>query len=151
MAIRPIVKENDETIRKTSRPVEKFDEKLAILVEDMKDTMYKSNGVGIAAVQVGILRQIFVIDFDEEGMQEFINPTLHDFSEETQTGQEGCLSCPGKFGDVTRPMRVSVTAQNVKGETFTKTVEGLYARCACHEFDHLSGGLFIDKVEGELY
>ncbi len=150
MAIRNIVKENDEMIRKTSRPVEKFDEKLATLVADMKETMAKADGVGIAAVQVGILRQIFVIDIDGN-MQEFINPTLHDQSQDTQTGQEGCLSCPGKFGDVTRPEKVSVTAQNLKGETFTMALEGLYARCACHEFDHLSGGLFIDKVEGELY
>ncbi len=150
MAIRKIVTEKDETIRKTSRAVENFDEKLATLVEDMKETMAKADGVGIAAVQVGILRNIFVIDIDGN-MQEFINPTLHDFSQETQTGQEGCLSCPGKYGDVTRPMQVSVTAQNIKGEMFTMTLEGLYARCACHENDHLSGGLFIDKVEGDLY
>ncbi len=150
MAIRQIVKENDEMIRKISRPVEKFDEKLEVLVGDMKETMLKADGVGIAAVQVGILRQIFLIDIDGD-VQEFINPTLHDFSQDVQTGQEGCLSCPGKFGDVTRPMQVSVTAQNAKGETFTMALEGLYARCACHEFDHLSGGLFIDKVEGDLY
>ncbi|MFI3167001.1 MAG: peptide deformylase [Bacillota bacterium] len=150
MAIRTIIKEDDETIRKQSRIIENFDEKLVTLVSDMKETMDKANGVGIAAVQVGILRRVFVIDIDGN-MQEFINPTLHDFSQETQTGQEGCLSCPGKYGDVTRPMKVSVTAQNLKGETFTMALEGLYARCACHEFDHLSGGLFIDKVEGELY
>ncbi len=150
MAIRQIVKEDNETIRKNSRPVEIFDKKLATLVEDMKETMIKADGVGIAAVQVGILRQIFVIDIDGD-IQEFINPVLHDHSKEMQTGQEGCLSCPNKYGDVTRPMRVSVTAQNVNGEWFTRKLDGLYARCACHENDHLSGVLFIDKVEGELY
>lgn len=150
MAIRQIVKETDELIRKNSKEVTVFDRRLQILVEDMIDTLIKANGVGLAAVQVGILKKLFVIDIDGEFV-EFINPELLEESEEYELGQEGCLSCPGKWGDVARPVKVKVSAQNMYGEKFTRDLEGLYARCFMHENNHLSGILFTDLVEGELY
>ena len=148
MAIRKIVTLGDDVLRKTSRPVVKFDEKLWQLLDDMKDTMYKADGVGLAAVQVGVLRRVVVIDVGE-GVMELINPEIIETSGE-QEGQEGCLSLPGRFGIVKRPNYVKLRAQNRKGQW--KLYEGteLKARAFCHELAHLDGDLYIDHVEDEL-
>ncbi|MBP5187239.1 MAG: peptide deformylase [Clostridiales bacterium] len=147
MALREIVIDGDPILRKISRPVEKFDSKLADLLDDMAETMYLDNrGIGIAAVQVGILRRIFVVDVgDENGKLEFINPEILE-REGSTFYLEGCLSCPGKNGYVERPERIRVRAQNRNGEWFELEADGLLAICICHEYDHLDGILFIDKV-----
>ncbi len=147
MALREIVIDGDPILRKISRPVEKFDSKLATLLDDMAETMYLDNrGIGIAAVQVGILRRIFVVDVgDENGKLEFINPEILE-REGSTLYPEGCLSCPGKNGYVERPERIRVRAQNRNGEWFELEATGLLAICICHEYDHLDGILFIDKV-----
>ena len=143
MAIREIVTD-EEFLRKKCKKVESFDKKLHDFLDDMADTMYAANGVGLAANQVGVLRQIVVIDVDDEnGLIELINPEIIATSEE-QTGQEGCLSFPGKYGDVTRPRVVTVKAQDRFGKEFTIKGEDLLARAFCHETDHLSGNVFID-------
>ena len=143
MAIRKIVTMGDEVLRKKSRPVVNFNEKLWQLLDDMKDTMNKAEGVGLAAVQVGVLRRAIVIDVGE-GLMELINPEIIEVSGE-QEGQEGCLSVPGRWGIVKRPNYVKLRAQNRKGQW--KLYEGteLKARAFCHEIDHLDGKLFIDK------
>lgn len=144
MAIRNIVKEGDPVLNKICRPVEKFDEKLAVLLDDMYETMQAGDGVGLAAPQVGILRRIFVIDIGE-GKTEFVNPKIV-MTKGQQEGSEGCLSCPGEFGITVRPMYVTVTAQNRYGDQFTVNAEGLYAKAICHENDHLDGILFKEHV-----
>ena len=148
MAIRKIVTLGDEVLRKTSRPVVKFDEKLWQLLDDMKDTMDKAEGVGLAAVQVGVLRRAIVIDVGD-GLMELINPEIIEVSGE-QESQEGCLSLPGRFGIVKRPNYVKLRAQNRKGQW--KLYEGteLKARAFCHEIDHLDGNLYIDIESKEL-
>ena len=143
MAIRNIVKEGDEILTKICRPVEKFDKRLGILLDDMAETM-KDDGVGLAAPQVGILRRAVVIDVGE-GPIELINPVILEQSGE-QEGAEGCLSCPGQYGIVIRPMNVKVRAQNRKGEFFEIEGEELLARAFCHEIDHLDGILFKKHV-----
>ena len=144
MAIRNIVKDGDPVLRKICRSVINFDEKLATLLDDMIDTMYEANGVGLAAPQVGILRRICVIDVGE-GPIELINPAI--ISEEgDQIGDEGCLSIPGQSGLVKRPMKVTVKAQDRSGNTFEVSGEGLLARAFCHEIDHLNGILYTDRV-----
>ena len=147
MALREIVVEGDPILRKKSRPVEKFDERLHTLLDDMAETMYFENrGIGIAAVQVGILRRIFVLDVGEEsGKLEFINPEIYE-REGSTLFCEGCLSCPGKSGYVERPERIRVRAQDRNGEWFDMEATGLLAICICHEYDHLDGILFVDKV-----
>ena len=144
MAIRNIVKEGDPILTKICRPVEKFDEKLAVLLDDMYETMQNGDGVGLAAPQVGILRRIFVIDIGD-GKTEFINPKIEK-TKGVQEGVEGCLSCPGEYGVTRRPMYVTVTAQNRYGDQFTVNAEGLYAKAICHENDHLDGVLFKEHV-----
>lgn len=144
MAIRNIVKEGDPVLTKICRPVEKFDEKLATLLDDMYETMQNGEGVGLAAPQVGILRRIFIIDIGE-GKTEFINPKIEKTSG-VQEGSEGCLSCPGEFGITRRPMYVTVKAQNRYGDQFTVNAEGLYAKAICHENDHLDGILFKEHI-----
>ena len=148
MAIRKIFKINDEfelgVLRKKSKPVEVFDTRLADLVEDMKDTLKKADGAGLSAVQVGVLKRVFLI-IDENGMQEFINPTIIETSGENPILDEGCLSVPGKYGKVMRPNKVKVKAYNLKGEEFTKVYTGFFAKAICHENDHLDGILYIDK------
>ena len=144
MAIRNIVKDGDPVLRKICRSVISFDEKLATLIDDMLDTMYEANGVGLAAPQVGILRRICVIDVGN-GPIELVNPAI--ISEEgEQIGDEGCLSIPGQSGSVKRPLRVKVKAQDRNGKTFEVSGEGLLARAFCHEIDHLNGILYKDKV-----
>lgn len=146
MAKRNIVKIGDDVLRKICRTQLTFDEKLHQTLDDMKETMYDAEGVGLAAPQVGILRRYCVIDVGD-GLIELINPVITEKSEETQTGNEGCLSIPDRSEVVTRPMRVSVRAQNRYGENITVTGEGLKARALCHEIDHLDGVLYIDHAK----
>ncbi len=151
MATRKIIKEGDPSLRKICRRQEKFDLRLKMLLQDMADTMYKAEGVGLAAPQVGILKRIAVVDVSEDhsGLIEMINPEVIG-TEGEQTGREGCLSVPGRQGVVTRPMRVRFRYQNRKGETVEREAEGFEARAVCHEIDHLDGTLYIDKMVREL-
>lgn len=144
MAIRNIVTEGDSVLRKTCRSVLNFDERLAQLLDDMKETMYKAEGVGLAAPQVGILRRVCVVDVGD-GIIELVNPVIES-EEGMQEGSEGCLSLPGKSAIVRRPMKVTVRAQDRNGNTFTVTGEELKARAFCHEIDHLNGILYVDKA-----
>ena len=145
MAIREIRKAPDEILFKKSRPVTAFDERLRELLDDMADTMYGANGVGLAAVQVGILKRICVID-DGEGLIELINPVITEESG-SQTGTEGCLSFPGKWGIVTRPEHVTVRAFDRDGNEVEFKGSGLLARAFCHEIEHLDGHAFVEKAE----
>lgn len=145
MAIRKIKKFGDEVLNKKCRPVEEINQRIITLLDDMFDTMYDADGVGLAAPQVGILRRVVTIDVGE-GPIELINPEII-ASEGEQTGSEGCLSYPGKYGQVTRPNKVTVRAQNRRGKWFEMTGEGLLARAFCHEIDHLDGHLFRELVE----
>ncbi len=146
MAIRNIVKIGDDVLRKVCRTQLTFDEKLATILDDMAETMYKAEGVGLAAPQVGILRRFCVIDVqDGEGILELINPVIEKKSG-SQTGSEGCLSIPDRYEEVKRPMKVTVRAQDRNGNNFTITAEGFKARALCHEIDHLDGILYIDRV-----
>lgn len=148
MAIRNVVTSEDPILRKTSRPVERFNDKLFQLLDDMKDTMYKSQGVGLAAVQVGFLRRVVVVDVGD-GFIELINPEIVEFSG-SEISEEGCLSVPGESGMVERPEYVKVKAQNRNGAWRTYEGTGLKARCFCHEIDHLDGILYIDKVISDV-
>lgn len=148
MAIRKIVELGDDTLRKVCKRQEKFDLRLRLLLSDLADTMYKAEGVGLAAPQVGILRRVVVIDVGE-GLVELVNPEII-LSEGAQCGREGCLSLPGRQGVVTRPDKVTVRAQDRKGDPIELTAEGFFARAVCHELDHLDGVLYIDKMEREL-
>ena len=148
--VRKILTFGDETLRKTSKPMQKFDLRLWLLLRDMADTMNKAEGVGLAAPQVGILRRVVVIDVgDENGLIELINPEII-AQEGEQEGSEGCLSAPGRRGYVKRPNKVTVRAQDRKGKFFEITGEGLLARAFCHELDHLDGILYSDKEEYEI-
>jgi len=151
MATRKIVTLGDEALRKVCKPQEKFDRRLEVLLRDLAATMYKAEGVGLAAPQVGILRRIAVVDIttDHSGLLELVNPTITE-TEGSQTGREGCLSLPGRQAVVTRPMKVKVQYQNRKGEWFELETEGLEARAICHELDHLDGRLYIDVMDREL-
>ncbi len=145
MALREIVKYGDDILRKKCRPVTAFDEKLHILLDDMKETLALAQGAGLAAPQVGILRRAAIVDVhDGKGPMELINPEII-AAEGLQKGNEGCLSLPNEWHEVERPLRVTVKAQDRNGEEFTITGEGLMARAFCHELDHLDGVLFIDK------
>lgn len=146
MAKRNIVKIGDDVLRKICRTQLTFDEKLHQTLDDMAETMYHAEGVGLAAPQVGMLRRYCVIDVGD-GLIELINPVITEKSEETQTGNEGCLSIPDRSEVITRPMKVSVRAQNRFGENITVTGEGLKARALCHEIDHLDGVLYIDHAK----
>ena len=145
MAKRNIVKLGDDILRKVCRTQLNFDEKLHQILDDMKETMYDAEGVGLAAPQVGILRRYCIVDVGD-GLIELINPVITEKSEETQTGSEGCLSIPDRYETVTRPMKVTVRAQNRYGENFTVSGEGLKARALCHEIDHLDGILYSDRL-----
>ena len=151
MALRNIRTDDDPILRKTSRPVTEFNDRLFDLLDDMKETMYHANGVGLAGPQVGVLRRVVVMDVSESRDEplELINPEIT-FADGTQTGIEGCLSLPGKCGQVTRPNIVKVKAQNREGKWCLYKGEELKARCFCHEIDHLDGILYKDKLdEGE--
>ena len=149
MAIRNIVKLGDPVLAKKSRPVENFDQKLFMILDDMKDTLYKAQGAGLAAVQVGILRRIVVMDCGD-GYLELVNPEIVERSEEVQHETEGCLSLPGKYGVTERPKSVIVKARNREGKWCLYKGEGLKARCFCHEIDHLDGILYTSHLVGEL-
>ncbi|MDY5992002.1 MAG: peptide deformylase [Oscillospiraceae bacterium] len=149
MAIRNIVTIDDPVLRKKSRPVVNFDEKLWTLLDDMKETLKKADGAGLAAVQVGILRRAVIVDVGDGKPLELINPEIVETSGE-QEGQEGCLSLPGKWGVVRRPEFVKVRAQNRKGQWCMFKGEGLKARCFCHEIDHLDGIVFTDRAKRML-
>ena len=144
MAIRNIVKVGDDVLRKVCRTHMTFDEKLWSLLDDMAETMYKAEGVGLAAPQVGILRRVCVVDVGE-GLIELINPVITEKSG-SQKGSEGCLSVPDRYEEVTRPNKVTVRAQNRKGENIEIKAEGFLARAFCHEIDHLDGILYIDRI-----
>ena len=149
MAIRQIRTIGDEILRKECKPVKEMTPRLKELIEDMFETMYETGGVGLAAPQVGILKQIVVIDVEDGNQYVLINPEFTE-TEGEQTGPEGCLSVPGKSGTVTRPEKVTVKAYNEDMEPIELTGEGFLARAICHECDHLHGCLYVDKVEGEL-
>jgi len=144
MAIRTIRKDGDEILRKVSRKVEVIDDRILTLLDDMAETMHKSDGVGLAAPQVGVLRRIVVIDVGD-GLIDLINPVIVYESGE-QVKYEGCLSIPGIKGEVKRPAKVIVRAMGRKGETFEMTGTELLAVAFCHEIDHLNGILFTDKA-----
>ena len=171
MAIRQITKEGDPALRKKCRPVTEFNERLGVLIDDMWDTMYKADGVGLAAPQVSVLRRIAVVDVEDGNKYELVNPVIVE-SEGSQVGQEGCLSIPGYNCNVKRPYRVKVTAfdrfgneqtydvqgfpavavcheigQDREGKWHVYTGEDLKARAFCHEIDHLDGVLFIDRMD----
>ena len=149
--VRKILKLGDETLRKISKPMPKFDLRLWLLLRDMADTMYDANGVGLAAPQVGILRRVVVIDVqDEHGLIELVNPQIIAVEGE-QAGSEGCLSVPGRLGYVVRPQKVTVRAQDRKGKFFELTGEDLLARALCHEIDHLDGVMYVDKMDYEIF
>ena len=144
MAIRNVVQVGDDVLRQRCFEVEAFDENLAKLLDDMKDTVKKEQGAGLAAPQVGILRRVAVVDV-EEGYFEFINPVIIQQKGE-QTGWEGCLSVRGKSGVVSRPMKVTLSYQDRTGEKHILKAKGFFARAICHELDHLDGILYIDKA-----
>ena len=150
MALRKIRTEEDEVLKKISKPIVNFDVKLQILLNDMKDTLAKADGVGLAAVQIGILRRVVIIDVgDEHGFMELINPEIIDRRGE-QREAEGCLSLPRKSGITLRPQWVKFKAQDRNGKWYEAEGEGLFARCVCHELDHLDGIVFTQKLaEGE--
>ena len=148
MAIRTIRREGEEVLRKKCREVTEMTSRIEELIDDMLDTMYEADGVGLAAPQVGVLRRIVVVDVGD-GPVVLINPEIIETSG-SQTGEEGCLSVPGKCGNVTRPNYVRVRALDRKMEPFEMEGEELFARAVCHECDHLEGILYVDKVEGAL-
>lgn len=147
MAIRKIRTEEDSILRKTSRPVEKFDDRLFTLLDDMRETMYSADGVGLAAVQVGVLRRAVIIDVGD-GIMELINPEIIS-AEGKKCEVEGCLSLPGKQGYVVRPETVKVKAQNRDGNWCVYKGEGLKAKAFCHEIDHLDGIIYTDKLASQ--
>ena len=144
MAIRNIILEGNEILNKKCRPVEKFDERLWQLIDDMKETMYNSNGVGLAAPQVGILRRVVVVDVGD-GLIELVNPEIIEQDGE-QREVEGCLSCPGQYGTTIRPMFVKVAAKDRNGKDIQLSGMALKARAFCHEIDHLDGILFKSRL-----
>ena len=149
MAIRNVRKIGDPVLNKVCKEVREVNDRPRELIDDMFDTMYEADGVGLAAPQVGILKRIVVIDVTGEDPILLINPVILSTDGE-QTGYEGCLSVPGKTGVVTRPNHVKVKAYNADMEEFTLEGEELLARAICHELDHLDGKLYVDRVEGEL-
>ena len=146
MAIRKIVLQGDEILTKVCKPVTKFDQKLGDLLDDMKDTLRQANGAGLAAPQVGILRRVVVVASDEDEILELVNPEII-YTAGEQTGPEGCLSVPGKFGMVTRPNVVRVRAQDRFGAWFEAEGEELTARAFCHELEHLDGHLYVEHID----
>ena len=149
MAIRNIRELGDEVLNKKCKEVKEMTPRIKDLIDDMFDTMYEANGVGLAAPQVGILKRIVVIDVTGEDPYVLINPRIIETSGE-QTGHEGCLSVPGKTGIVTRPDYVKAVAYNENMEQYEIEGTELLARAICHELDHLDGKLYVDKVEGPL-
>ena len=150
MALRKIVVQGDDCLAKVCRPVKDFNKRLWDLLDDMADTLAEANGAGLAAPQVGVLRRVcLVVDHEAEELLELINPEIIASSGE-QTGLEGCLSVPGKWGIVTRPYTVKVRAQDRFGDWFELERDDLTARCFCHEIDHLDGHLFLERADKML-
>ena len=153
MAIRKLRFQGDEILTKECKELKNVSVRTKILIKDMFETMYDAYGVGLAAPQVGILRQVCVIDIGDEENRDphvFINPVIT-YEEGEQTGDEGCLSLPGQYGAVTRPMKVKVRAYDIDMNEFELEAEGLLARAICHETDHLHGKMFTELVEGDLH
>ena len=150
MAIRPIRTIGDEILTKPCKPVKEMNERTIELIEDMFETMYESNGCGLAAPQVGVRKRIVVIDVDDGNQYVLINPEILETAG-SQTGDEGCLSLPGRAGQVTRPNYVKAKAYDENLEPYEIEGEGLLARAICHELDHLDGHMYVEKVEGELH
>ena len=146
MALRKILTDRDPVLHKTSRPVTNFDDRLYDLLDDLKETLANAGGAGLAAPQVGILRRCVIVVDENDEMLELVNPEVIERSEEIQDGFEGCLSVPGMWGMVERPMRVKVRAQDRTGAFFEAEGAGIVARCFCHELDHLEGILFKAKA-----
>lgn len=146
MAILHILKEDEPMLRQTSREVTEITPRIIRLLDDMIDTLHKANGCGLAAVQVGVLRRVVLVETEEGTLYEMINPVITERSEETQEELEGCLSLPGKWGITTRPMTVTVEATDRTGKRYSVTGSGLLARAICHECDHLDGILYSDNA-----
>ena len=146
MAIRRIVTQEEEILYKKSRVVTDYNDRLHQLLDDMKDTLAQAGGVGLAAPQVGVLRRAVIVINDDEEMLELVNPEII-YTEGEQTGPEGCLSIPGKFGMVTRPYFVRVKAQDRFGRWFETEGEDLTGRCFCHELEHLDGHLYTEHID----
>lgn len=146
MATRKIVTQGDELLSKKCRPVTEFNPRLHQLLDDMADTLAEANGAGLAAPQVGVLRRAVLVIGDDDQVMELINPEIV-FQEGEQTGPEGCLSVPGKYGMVTRPYRVRVRAQDRFGSWFEAEGEEIVARCFCHEIEHLDGHLYTEHID----
>ncbi len=149
MALRNIREFGDPVLNKVCLPIKEMTDRNRELINDMFETMYEANGVGLAAPQVGVLKRVFVIDVTGEDPLVFINPEITEASG-TQTGYEGCLSLPGKTGTVTRPQKVRAKALDIDMKPFEIEAEDLLARAICHEYDHLEGHLYTEKLEGEL-
>lgn len=150
MAILKIIQKDDPILRKTSRPVETITPRILQLLDDMADTLHDANGAGLAAVQVGVLRRIVLVEVEEGELLELINPRIIETSQERQVELEGCLSLKGEWGYTDRPMTVTIEALNRKGELCTYTGSGLKARAFCHELDHLDGVLYSDHARHML-
>lgn len=149
MALRTILTDEDPALHKPCRPVTSFDQRLHLLLDDLKETLAQANGAGLAAPQVGILRRAVIVVDDQDQMLELVNPEII-AQEGEQEGFEGCLSVPGRWGVVKRPMKVKVRAQDRNGNFFEVEGEGIVARCFCHETEHLDGHLFTEHA-GRLY
>ncbi len=151
MGLRKILTDKEPALHKVCKPVTNFDSKLFKLLDDMRDTLIESGGVGLAAPQIGILRRVVLVDVGEEECEivEFINPEMLETDGE-QYGPEGCLSVPGKYGLVKRPMYAKVRAQDRNGDWFEAEGEELIARCFCHELDHLDGIVYTEKMDRYL-
>lgn len=149
MALRQLRLMGDEILSKESKEIKVLNERTLELIDDMFDTMYESGGCGLAAVQVGVLRRLFVVDVTGDSPMVFINPVILEKKGE-QTGDEGCLSVPGKMGCVVRPDYIKVKAFDIEMNEFEMEAEGFLARAICHEYDHLNGVLYVSKVDGDL-
>lgn len=149
MAIRKVREVGDDVLTKECREVKRMTPRISQLIDDMFDTMYEYNGVGLAAPQVGVLRRIIVVDVGDDP-RALINPKIV-YEEGKQTGEEGCLSFPGKYGIVSRPMKVTVEGLDRDMNPVKWEAEGLLARCFCHEVDHLDGHMYTEFVEGEIH
>lgn len=147
MALRKILTDKDPALHKVCRPVTNFDQRLWDLLDDLKETLADASGAGLAAPQVGILRRCVIVVDAQEQLLELVNPEIIWRSEEIQAGWEGCLSVPGKWGTVERPMKVRVKAQDRNGNWFETEGEAIVARCFCHELDHLEGHIFTELTD----
>lgn len=147
MALRKILTDKDPALHKVCRPVTNFDQRLWDLLDDLKETLADAGGAGLAAPQVGILRRCVIVVDAQEQLLELVNPEIIWRSEEIQAGWEGCLSVPGKWGTVERPMKVRVKAQDRNGNWFETEGKAIVARCFCHELDHLEGHIFTELTD----